>query len=267
MGFTLSKIVWALAEPGTLLVLVLGLGALGALAPWRRVRALGRGLLGLGVLALVAVAVLPLGAWLLVPLEERFPAPRRLPERVDGVVVLGGAIRLSVSADRGSAELNEYADRMTTFAALARRFPEARLVFAGGSGSLGRREHREADFAVGLFADLGLDLGRIQFERDSRNTRENALFSRDLVRPQPGETWLLVTSAFHMPRAVGVFRRLGWVVTPYPVDYQTGGAQSIGLGFEVTRSLTLLSRGLHEWLGLVGYRILGWTDRLFPAPR
>ncbi|MFQ5773139.1 MAG: YdcF family protein [Kiloniellaceae bacterium] len=266
MLFVLSKVFWTVFNPGTLLVVFTVCGALALLAPWRRVRGAGRAVLALALLAMLAIAILPLGTWLLAPLEDRFPSPDRLPAQVDGIIVLGGALDLRRSAARNAAELNEHADRMTAFAALARRYPDARLVFAGGSGLLTDQEHRESDFALGLLAALGIGPQRLAFERESRNTHENALYSKEMVRPQAGEAWLLVTSAFHMPRAVGAFRRVGWDVTPYPVDFLTGGRAEADLGFEFTRSLALVTLGLHEWIGLIVYRVLGWSDRVFPAP-
>ncbi len=267
MTFISSKIFWFLFNPGNLLVLGLLAGYLAGFAPWARLRRLGRIVLGTTLGAMLAVAILPIGSWLTLPLEERFPAPAVLPQRVNGIVALGGALHLRRSADRGAAQLNEYAERMIAFADLARRFPEARLIFTGGSGSLRDRAIRESDFAPGLMADLGLDPGRVLFERESRNTYENAVYSKRLAKAPPDEVWLLVTSAFHMPRAMGVFRAAGWNVVPYPVDYQTSGPGQGGLGFDLAGGLQLIGLGLHEWVGLAAYRALGWTATLYPAPK
>lgn len=266
MLFALSKVFWAVANPGAMLVLAGVLGGVLRLAPWRRVRRAGGWLLGLTVAAMVAIAVLPIGAWLVTPLEERFPGRDPLPDRIDGLVVLGGAFHLGRSAARDRPELNEHAERMTAFAALARRYPEARLIFTGGSGRLLDTAPREADYARRLMADLGLEASRVTYERQSRNTMENARLTWEIAAPRPDERWLLVTSAFHMPRSVGAFRRAGWRVMPYPVDYLGDGPGEAGLGFDLAGNLRLLSIALHEWIGLAAYRGLGWTDSLFPGP-
>jgi len=266
MAFVASKIFWFLFNPGNLLVLGLLSGYLAGFTPWRRVRRLGQMVFKAALGAMLAVAVLPLGYWLMVPLEERFPAPAVLPQTVTGIVALGGAFHLRRSADRGSPQLNEFAERMIAFADLARRYPEARLVFAGGSGSLRDQDIRESDFAPDLMSVLGIDPGRVLFERESRNTYENAVFAKRVAKAVPGEVWLLVTSAFHMPRSMAVFRAAGWNVVPYPVDYQTSGPGHGGLGFSLTGGLRLLSLGLHEWVGLAAYRVLGWSATLYPAP-
>ena len=114
-------------------------------------------------------------------------------------------------------------------AALARRFPNARVVFSGGSANLISNDAREADFAGAIFESLGVDKSRLIMERESRNTQENAEFSKALVKPKEGERWVLVTSAFHMPRSVGLFRKAGFAVEPYPVDWRVGGRGSDGV--------------------------------------
>ena len=266
MSFSFSKIFWFIFNPGNLVVLGLAVGILAVFMPGHRTRRFGRGVLAFMLGAILALAVLPIGPWLVGPLEERFAAPAAMPNRVDGVIVLGGAFSLKRSAARRTAQLNEYADRMVAFAALARRYPAARLVFSGGSGDLLDQESRESDFAAGLMADLGIAPERIVFERDSRNTYENALYAKRLAKPQPGEVWLLVTSAFHMPRAMGVFRMARWTVVPYPVDYQTQGPGQAGLGFDFAGGLRLATLGLHEWIGLAAYRAFGWSTSFYPAP-
>jgi uncharacterized SAM-binding protein YcdF (DUF218 family) len=257
--FVLSKLIWILIQPDLIIIVLI---AIGVALMWTRRARLGRRIASLGAALLVTIAVLPCGAWLLAPLENRFPPVRQPPDRVDGIIVLGGAIDPVLSARHGMPSLNNDAERLTTFAWLARRYPAAKLVFTSGSGLLFDTQFREADIARQLFAELRLDTKRIVFERNSRNTYENAIFSKALVKPKPGETWILITSAWHMPRAVGIFRQAGWPVLPWPVAYRTGGAYD----FEFADHIQLFDRAVHEWLGLLAYRLLGRTDALFPGP-
>ncbi|MDA8231522.1 MAG: YdcF family protein [Magnetospirillum sp.] len=261
--FVLSKLFWDVLHPSSLLLLLLSAGAflIGG-------RFLGAGRLAVATSAvcLLAIAALPVGDGLMAPLEDRFPAVRIPPPHVDGIIVLGGAIDLDLSGARRMPSLNSAAERMTTFAALARRYPDARLVFSGGSNLLEQRALREADVARTLLADLGVDVGRVVFERNSRNTYENAVFSKELVHPGRGETWILVTSAAHMPRAAGVFRRIGWPVLPWPTAYKTSGEWHWAHGLDLAGGLDKVDGAAHEWAGLAYYRLLGRTDRLFPAP-
>ena len=177
--------------------------------------------------------------------------------------MLGGAVDPFETAVRGLPTLNAEAERMTEFVHLAKLYPAARQVFSGGSGSLNPASLSEAAVARLFFARQGLDTQRMLFEDRSRNTYENVLFSQALAKPKPGEVWLLVQSARDVPRAVGVFRKLGWPVIAVPVAYKTGVS---GVG-SLTGNLDLLNRSVHEWLGLVAYRLTGKTDELFPGRR
>lgn len=262
---TASAILWSLLNPGSLLALCLLLGGLGGWLPWRRVRRAGRALLALGVAGLGIVAVLPVGDLLLAPLEDRFPVPR-LPAEIDGLVVLGGAVDLARASARGRPEISGAGERLTAMVTLMRRYPGARAVFTGGFRFAAEDDRREADVARQLLADLGVDRGRVIFERAARNTRQNAVLARALVDPKPGETWLLVTSAAHMPRAVGAFRKLGWPVLAYPVDYRGPPPWRPLLHLDLAGELVKVNLAVHEWLGLAVYRVAGWSDALLPGP-
>jgi uncharacterized SAM-binding protein YcdF (DUF218 family) len=265
MLFLLSKILWVVFNPAHVLLLLGLVGVLAMFAPRSGLRAAGRWLVTAMVLAMALLAVLPAGVWL-GPLENRFPVPDSLPVRIDGVIVLGGALDLKRSNRRGRPELTEAADRLAALIELARRYPEVTFVFTGGSGALHDEGEREADLVPDLLARLGAAPARLILERESRNTHENAVLSKTLANPRPGEPWILVTSAFHMPRAVGVFRRNGWSVIPYPVDYHSLGRIDWTSGPDLTRALGEVTLAMKEWIGLVAYRMFGWSDSLFPAP-
>ena len=255
-----SKVAWAIAQPAHLVLLTL---CAGVALLWTRWPYTGRWLASIGASLLIVAAVLPLASWIMQPLEDRFPA-LDLPSRADGIIVLGGATRPTVTAARGRTSLGGNVERLISFATLAKRYPTARLVFLGGSGRLGGEPLGQADVARTVLADVGLDVGRVIFEGESKNTYENALFGRDLVLPAAGEVWILITSASHMPRAVGVFRRLGWPVVPYPVGYRTGGSPRFG--FRLANGLSSFSGATKEWVGLLVYRILGRSSAVFPGP-
>lgn len=261
MLFFVSKLFWIVAQPGNLLLLLLCLGVLWLFTSARR---RGLGLVAAVALAFVAVTVLPIGEWTIAPLEARFPQPR-LPENVTGIVVLGGAVETGVTARHGQVALDGAAERITETLALARRYPKARVVIAAGHGELVPDRITEAEATRSLLVADGLDASRILLDDRSRNTYENALFAKKVANPQPGEVWLLVTSAVHMPRAVGCFRHIGWMVVPYPVDYHTGRSVTPDL-FDFADNLSLFERAVREWVGLAAYRLLGRIDVLFPGP-
>jgi uncharacterized SAM-binding protein YcdF (DUF218 family) len=264
MFFIASKIFWFVAEPVSLAIVV---GVLGILLGLTRFARTGRALMAGAIIALAAGLLTPLGALLLRPLEERFPQPPAdIPAPV-GIIILGGAVDTEKSEARGQVSLTADAARMTTGIALARRYPSARLVFAGGSRALLGEGLPEAIGAQKLWLSLGVPAERVTFESKSRNTWENAAYTRDLVRPKPGETWLLVTSAWHMPRSIGVFRHLGFDVIPYPVAYRTfGDERDFLLTTSTIDKVIMLDCSVREWAGLLAYRLAGKTDALFPAP-
>jgi uncharacterized SAM-binding protein YcdF (DUF218 family) len=218
---------------------------------------------GLGVL--VTVTILPIGQLLLIPLEARFPRPDPLPDQVAGIIVLGGAIDSDLSEAHGVVALNNNAARLTEALALAQRYPTAKILFTGGSADIVGPQIREAEYAKRFFLDQGLPPERLLIEDNSRNTWENAFNSLAVVQPKPDENWLLVTSAYHMPRSVGIFRRVGWHVIPDPVDYRTEGKLRIR-SFVLLVRLEELQVGLKDWIGLIAYSLLGRTDSLFPGP-
>ncbi len=264
MFFILSKVLGLFAVPSNLTIV---LGLLGVL-----LLAIGRARIGrfLTVVSLIALALLglsPLGNALIIPLEQRFPPWDDTRGPPDGIVVLGGAISPDVSAARNDVALNEAAERVTAAVALARRYPAARIVYSGGSGALLFSEGSEAVSAVRIFESLGIAPERIIAEEQSRNTVENAVFSLLLAMPRPGERWLLVTSGYHMPRAMGVFRRAGFPVEAYPVDWRTRGPQDALRPFPtLSEGLERSDTALHEWVGLLVYWLTGRTAALFPGP-
>ena len=202
------------------------------------------------------------------PLEERFQRPPSLPEHIDGIVVLGGGLEGGVNLVRGGYELNGGGDRFVETAVLARRFPEAKILVSGGVGSVLLEGEGDADTAVRFFTALGVPRERLILENQSRNTAENAVFSHKLVAPKPGENWILVTSAFHMPRSVGLFRKVGFPVIPWPVDYRTSGKEGVGLFRDSPiDALQNTMTAMREWIGLAGYWLSGRIDSVFPAPR
>lgn len=259
MLYAFSKMFWTAVQPGNFLVLLLALGVVGLWVGWRRARSF----VTLVALAYVAILVLPVGGWAIVPLEERFPQPT-LPPHIDGIILLGGAVNIAVTEAHDQVALNRYAERITASAALARRYPDAKLLISGGDSRVVPGDNTEAEITRSLLLSLGMNDDQMLIEKRSRNTYENAVYSKELAKPQPGQVWLLVTSSFHMPRAVGCFRAVGFDVLPYPVDYQT--ADLPGMGWSFAGELDVLELALHEWVGLASYRVLGRVSSLFPAP-
>lgn len=263
MFFYFSKIFWFFIQPLNLALFLLLAGIVALFVGWRRVSLLASS----GAFLILAFGIWSsLGALMLNPLEERFQRPA-LPERVDGVVMLGGGLEGAINLARGGYELNASGDRLVETAILARRFPQARIVISGGAGTLLLDGEGDADTAPRLLTALGIESGRLVLENKSRDTFENAQFTKALVSPKPGETWLLVTSAFHMPRSMALFRKADFAVLPWPVDYRTSGIERVGLAQDNSEdSLRNLTTAMREWIGLAAYWASGRIDTLFPGP-
>ncbi len=266
MFFYASKLVWFIIQPSSACVLLIVLGLILATTRWRR---LGRWLSWTGVVVLLIAGLSPLGNLLILPLEGRFPRPslvngQRAP---DGIIILGGAEQGAIARGRGAMAFNEAGERLLEGALLARRFPRARVVFTGAQVRLFDAEQIAALSVAQLLERLGIARRRIVLEARARNTYQNALFSKALAKPKPGERWLLVTSAYHMARAVGCFRKVGFDVVAWPVDYRTAGrGDGTKLFDAVSSGLRRVDFALKEWLGLLVYRLTGRTNAIFPAP-
>jgi uncharacterized SAM-binding protein YcdF (DUF218 family) len=260
--FLLSKVGWWLASPSSLLLIA---AVVACIASWKGRDRLARWALSILCVSLLVAALFPVNEWLMFPLESRFPANPVLPDRVDGIIVLSGAEIPGYSASWEQPELNGAAERDMAFLALAKRFPKAKLVFAGGSGSVAHQQYKEAQVAKALFERQGMDVSRVFFEQESRNTFENVVYSKKLAQPSPGENWVLITSAFHMPRAVGIFHKEGWRVLPYPVDHNTWRGNLLRVDFDLGIHLSGFDLAAKEWIGLLAYYATGKTSAIFPS--
>jgi uncharacterized SAM-binding protein YcdF (DUF218 family) len=262
--FALSKTVGYMALPTNFLI---GLGLLGAILLLTRFARLGRRFMVAAILLLAICAFSPLANFLVYPLEQRFPKWDSSRGAPDGIIVLGGPIDADLSAAQGVPVIAAAADRLIAAATLAHRFPDARLVYTGGSPNLISNDAKEADYATGLLQGLGIPKSRLTMERLSRNTEENAEFSKQIVAPKPGERWLLITSAYHMPRSMALFRRAGFAVEAYPVDWKVGTREDLFNCYaRGSEGLQLVDTAAREWLGLIAYRITGKIDTLLPGP-
>jgi uncharacterized SAM-binding protein YcdF (DUF218 family) len=268
MFFILSKTLGLLTVPSNALTLVAAIGAVLLLTRWRRA---GRRVLWACLAVFLVIGFMPIGTALTVMLENRFPAWTETAGAPDGIIILGGPISPYLSRIRGQIVLDENAERLTEIPKLAKKYPNARIVFTGGNPRLIGTGTPEAVYAVQLLESFGIPRERITAEDRSRNTEENAAFTKALVKPKPGERWLLVTSALHMPRAVGVFRQAGFPVEPYPVDWHGDGKPRPWWRWLVPLRSPIygwvgIDSVSKEYVGLLAYWLTGRSSALFPAP-
>jgi len=264
MSFMISKVFWLLLKPSNILMFMILFSVVAYLFKKRR---LARILFGMSACGLLFITLLPVGNWAITPLDNRFP--RDLPQSVDGIIILSGSVNPTYTASRGSVSFTAAAERYIVALQLARRYPDAQLLISGGDTRAGEPLADGESLIERVLVDLGLDRDRLIVEADSTNTYENAVFSKRLIQPRADQNWLLITSAHHMPRAVGVFRHVGWAtIHPYPVDYNSVGYYGLGLHVFITAGgrLAKLDVAMKEWTGLLMYWLLGRTETLFPGP-
>jgi uncharacterized SAM-binding protein YcdF (DUF218 family) len=259
--FYSSKVIWSVISPDSLFALLLA-ATVGMF--YLNYHILARRLLTFLFAAVVVLSLFPVGSWMLYPLETRFQHNPELAAQVDGIIVLGGSINAETSEAWQQLEMYYSAERLTTFIELARRYPDAKLIFTGGNASINRNKPTEASILNLHWHQLGLDPERIQFENQAKNTAENAYFTKQLAKPLVDSKWVLITTAFHMPRSIGVFCQNSWSLIPYPVDHQVNPGKLLEIEFNLLAHAVQLKLAIHEWLGLLAYYLTGKIPDLLP---
>tara|TARA_R110002050_G_scaffold57423_5_gene129265 strand:+ start:188300 stop:189109 length:810 start_codon:yes stop_codon:yes gene_type:complete len=259
--FVASKLAWAVVSPGNMMVLLITFATIMlllkkiAIATWV--------LMPLMVASWLLMAY-PLTDSLISPLETRFSKPTLLPEKIDGIIILGGGEKLKQSLSWNTPELGDAADRFIAAAVLAKHYPKVPLIYSGGSNLLQFQQgQNEAHIAQIVLNTIGISEKRLIIEPESRNTAENFQFLKPKL-PKPNGTYLLVTSAYHMPRSVGVARQQAISVIPYPVDYMSNDKTLRQWDFDFMEHLQTLDIVWHEWLGLTAYYWTGKTTEWLP---
>ncbi len=243
MMYVLTRIVWLIFLPSNFVILLFAVGV--ALCWTSRVR-LGRIIATVAAVAGLALVLLPLDQWAAAPLETRYLRPAKPPAHVDGILILGG-----------------YFSNLVEGAAVARRYPEARVVYSGGSSYL-FGDDGSPQYALETLRSLGVDPARIVIEGKSRTTFEDIQYSRALVAPKKGQLWLLVTTAVHMTRAKAVANHFGWPMTPWTSENIADASLKTYWLFDYAKTSYNLGRVLHEYEALLAYRIEGKIDTMSP---
>ena len=260
--FWVSKLGWYIISPFNFIFILL-------IAVWMflffKKQRSGYILLSCIIIFLILIAFIPIGKILIAPLEKRFETNPDLPKTVGGIIVLCGSMDPILSNLWNQEEIHGSVERELSFISLAKIYPEAKLIYTGGSSSFLHQELKEADIAKYFFLNQGIDVSRIVFERNARNTYENAILSMNRTHVDTNKPWILITSAYHMPRSVGIFCKLGWNIIPYPVDHRTRPQGNIIFDYNLAGHMSNLGLAIHEWLGLVIYYFTGKSSDIFPG--
>jgi len=260
--FLFSKLVWVFGQP---LSVAFFLTVLGLLALSLRLRKSALLLSGLSAVVLFVTLYTTVGNYLLQGLENRFPKPAQDPDSLQCMIVLGGAFENEVNTARHGIEFNAAADRFIETLRLAQKFPQSRILISGGDGSISGHYEGDAAASARFFPLFGVARERLVEETTSRTTFENATNTKDLLAKNDLSNCLLITSGYHMPRSVGIFRKLGIGVVPWPTDFRTDGEVQFGLDFtQPSLNAQNTATAVREWFGLVGYYLAGRTSELYP---
>ncbi|MFZ1815046.1 MAG: YdcF family protein [Rhizobiaceae bacterium] len=260
MFFILSKLFWVIARPLNLLFFL----SLAGMVAWRTgLHRLARTVLSATIIVFAVTGFTQLPDLLIWRLEDHVIYPA-LPTSPYGIIILGGGLDASKQMQVEGYHLGEAADRLVLGLELKRRYPDARLIYSGGLATIAADGLPETRAALDMTRALYGDDRGMEFEGTSRNTWQNAVFTGDLVGEDRSREWLLVTSAFHMPRALGCFRKNGFTVLPVPTDYRADELVFPWLTGDVAGQFIKMSLFSKEIIGLVAYRFTGKMDELFP---
>ena len=248
-----AKIIWLVIALDSLLLIWLAIGVFCLIKQYIRLAAF----LLISLLSInVFIAAFPVGEWLLYSLERHYPPAELDPANYDGIIVLGGGQHNGPTQSWDQVALLNGGERSLTLLTMAQKLPQnIPIIFTGGNGAMSNKGMTDADVVTKLLQENNIPDGRIIYENQSRNTFENAVLSKQLAQPRPQQRWLLVTSAFHMPRAMGVFCKINWPVEAYPVDFRSRKDKLQRLDWGYANHLNNLNRAYREWIGLVAYRL------------
>jgi len=259
MSFYLSKVLWLIINPFNILIFFL---LITIFFLFLKKNILTYFFLSLFFIFLFSFGIFPTGKYLIYKLEKNYHDAIFLPDKVDGLLILGGATNPFLSDEFNQINLNDSAERLIESITLIKNYTEAKIIFTGGSGLIEKPKMDHARIAKQFFMQIGLDTDNIIFENKSRNTYENILYSKNIAKPKKNEKWIVITSAFHMNRAIFIGEKYDWILTPYAVDFTQPKKFIFKLNLNLLNNLNLMQRGSHEWIGLIAYYLMGRTSRI-----
>ena len=260
MIFFLSKTLWLLLNPFNLFLLLIFLSLLGKFFNYYR---LSKIIFSFILVLFLISVVLPSGSFLIYLLEKNFHSQVNLPEKIDGILILAGATDPFLSKEHKTISLNGSAERLIESVQLINKYPMAKVIFAGGSGSLEYPELSHSEVAKKFFSLFDIDINKIYFENKSRNTYENILFAKERFNPNINEKWIIVTSAFHLTRAMNIGKKLNWQFIPYATDFKAPKKFLWKFNKNLFINLQEFDLASHEWLGLIYYYYMGRSYKIY----
>ena len=257
MSFYLSKILWLIVNPFNIFIFITLFTMFLYFINFRRLSLI---IYLINFIFIALISFLPIGSYLTYIIEKEFHTNTKFPQLVDGILILGGATNPLLFKEFDQISLNGSAERLVESVMIIRKFEKAKVIFSGGSGIVNRSDLGHSQVAKLFYKNIGVDINKIFFEDKSRNTHENIIYSKKIAKPKKNENWLLITSAFHMKRALLIAEKNNWKLIPYAVDFKNVKEFKLIPNLNLLSNLNSFQRGLHEWLGLVSYYLMGRTD-------
>ena len=258
MSFYLSKILWLIVNPFNIFIFITLFTMFLYFINFRRLSLI---IYLINFIFIALISFFPIGSYLTYIIEKEFHTNTKIPKRVDGILILGGATNPLLFKEFDQISLNGSAERLVESVMIIRKFEKAKVIFSGGSGIVNRSDLGHSQVAKLFYKKMGVDINKIFFEDKSRNTHENIIYSKKIAKPKKNENWLLITSAFHMKRALLIAEKNNWKLIPYAVDFKNVKEFKLIPNLNLLSNLNSFQSGLHEWLGLVAYYLMGRTDK------
>ena len=259
MSFYLSKIVWIILNPFNILLISI---LLGFLLSFLSNKTFSKIIYSLTFIFFIITAVMPTGKFMIYQLEKKFHVLESLPNKIDGILILSGATNPVLTKEYNQISLNDSVERLTESIQLMKKYSNTKIIFSGGSGLINNQKLTHSEVARLFFANFEITLENIVYENKSRNTYENILFSKKIANPKINENWLIVTSAFHMPRALNIAEKLDWKFIPYAVDFRVMKKFSWKPTIKFLENISKFQTASHEWVGLVAYYWIGRSSKI-----
>ena len=260
MSFYLSKIFWLILNPFNLFIFITLLSIFLYFLNLRRVSLI---IFLINFIFILIISFLPIGNFLIYKIEKEYHSNTKIPERVDGILILGGATNPLLFKEYDQISLGGSAERLVESVIVIKKFKKAKVIFSGGSGVINRPDLGHSQVAKSFYKKIGIETNKIIFEDDSRNTYENIIYSKKIAKPKINENWLLITSASHMKRALLIANKNNWKITPYAVDFKNTKNFKFIPNLKLLKNINSFQQGSHEWLGLISYYLMGRTDKVF----
>lgn len=259
MSFYLSKILWEIFNPLNTIVILFIFSFVSSII---NLNLISKFLKILGLLFFIIFGILPTGSYLNYILEKDFFYNNELSSDIKGMVILSGATNPYLTKEHQKVSLGGSVERLTESIQIIKNNPSIKIIFSGGPAYINHPNLNDSDSAKIFFSQMGVDISKIIFEDNSRNTYENILFSKEIAKPKIDEKWIVITSASHMRRTINVSNKLNWKLIPYPTDFNVGKKFKFNISYNFLQNFNHSNKAVHEWVGLVYYYLLGKTNQI-----